>query len=334
MEVNVTTPELVVVGIDGSASGQAALAWAAREATARGRQLCVVHCWQPDVTTAALPGVYPSQSIAWQPRATARAALDHALKWLRENHPTLAVSHDLVQGPAGPRLAAHLRANDLLVLGMSSRHRVTARLLGSTLEHLLRQARCQVVVVPPAVAVTTEGTRGPFNGQVVAAVHDPEDADDATEMATISAVLGAGFAAAALHQVPLEVVHADPRRPEAIGCVVGWATPVTPSTVRQPLNRAIESWHACYPQVAVRRVTVSGPPGPVLGRDTSGARLLVVGRSSHPMRPIRLLDHLLTAVSCPVAVTPPMPLTAHQPTAEERAALRLPGMTHPAWSTQ
>ena len=69
MEVDVHTPELVATGFDGSPAGVAALAWAATEATAHRRQLCVYHCWQQPVLAAATvpPHVRKSLTVKSSP---------------------------------------------------------------------------------------------------------------------------------------------------------------------------------------------------------------------------------------------------------------------------
>lgn len=288
MEVDVHTPELVATGFDGSPAGVAALAWAAAEATARRRQPCVYHCWQQPVLTAAtVPGTFPPMDRRIAENAAA-ATLREATGWLARHHPAVAVTADTLEGAAGRCLAAHVRRGDQLVLGMSSRHRFTARLLGSTIEHVLRHARCTVVVVPP----THDSGGGPFGGHVVAAVDGSE---------STSAVVGAGFAEAAAHGRPLTVVHALGGRHPIAGRPAGTLEP----EIDQPVvNAAIESWHAGYPHVVVHRATVDGPPAAGLEQATAGAMLVVVGQSRHPLRPVRLVDHLLSRLGCPVAIVP------------------------------
>jgi hypothetical protein len=59
----------------------------------------------------------------------------------------------------------------------------------------------------------------------------------------------------------------------------------------------------------VHRATVDGPPAAGLERAAAGAGLMVVGQSSHPLRPVRLVDHLLSRLGCPVAIIP-LPVAA------------------------
>jgi nucleotide-binding universal stress UspA family protein len=316
MEIDAHTPELVAVGVDGSPSDPSTLAWAAAEAAARGRTLWVFHCWQQHTPAmAALPGYVPQRDSAV--RRHAATPLDEALAWLARHHPDVATGGTVLHGPAGPRLTAHTRQGDLLVVGSGSRHRLAARVLGSTVDHLLRHARCPLVVVPAA------GTRpiaaGPFAGHVVAAVGAPYDPVHTVDLATTVAVLGAAFAAAAAHHLTLAVVNADGTRSEPVGTVIEHPA------IGLSLNNAIASWQAHYPQVGVRRVTVSGPAVPVLEHVGEGARLMVIGRSAHPLRPVRLVDHLLAGSSCPVAVVPPTAAgTSVRPRTTGSAGVRLP----------
>jgi nucleotide-binding universal stress UspA family protein len=289
MDINVHTPALVAIGVDGSPHCEAALVWAAGEARAHRRRLYVFHCWQPAALFTAATPMLPPPNMWQDERDRAQAVLDEATGSLGERFPEIPLTARLLEGPSGRELAAQLRRDDLLVLGMTSRHRLTARMLGSTIEYALRRVRGTVVVVP---ADHRGNGTGPFARHVVAAVDGSEAA---------SAVLGAAFAEAAAHGWPLAVVHADPHGRNPNGSVPGelWLA-------NHPwLLRVIGSWQARYPQVAVHKATFNGRPAVVTDHVAAGAQLLVVGRPSHPTRPMRLIDHVLAKVNCPVAVIPP-----------------------------
>lgn len=279
-----------MVGIDGSPGGMAALGWAAMEAQVRHRPLSVYHCWQLPVLARPGPSM---QSLAalQEVESAARLVLGEAMAWLRREYPAVTASVTALRGPAGRRLVAQVRQCDLLVLGLGTRHRFTARVLGSTVEHALRRARGTVAVVPPP---GTPAAGGPFAGHVIAAVDDSDAA---------GAVVGTGFAEAATHGWPLAVVHADPHAPAG-------AARSAPRTELPRVGGLIESWHARYPQVTVHRDTLGGAPGAVLEWACAGARLVVVGGSSHPNRLLRLTDVLLSRIDCPVVVPPHRVLAA------------------------
>lgn len=305
MEIDAHTPDLVAVGIDGRPASRVALAWAAQEARAHGRQLAVYHCWQPPMpVTAVMAGGFAPIGTYQDTLVCARAVLDDTMGWLRHRYPTVHATAALLEGPPGRRLTAHARRDDLLVLGLGTRHRIAARMLGSTVEYAMRHARGTVVVVPPEDQGTAQG---PFAGHVVAAVESHEGA---------GAIIGAAFAEAAAHGWPLAVVHVDQRRHRAVGPV-----PAQSSPDAHLFTGAVLSWHARYPQVTVHRATFDGRPAAALEQATLGARLLVIGRTAHPLALVNVADLLLAKTTCPIAVTPLSPAVAELTREPELARL-------------
>lgn len=132
----------VVVGVDGSAHGQAALQWAAAEARARDVALEVVHAWSSaPVPIVGVPADLPSSAIeesAGDQLAESTASIDVD---------GLTVHRHLVEStPAGALVRSSERAA-AVVVGSRGRSGLTAILLGSTSRHLLHHAHCPVVVV-------------------------------------------------------------------------------------------------------------------------------------------------------------------------------------------
>jgi nucleotide-binding universal stress UspA family protein len=294
MEIDAHTPDLVTVGVDGTPGSRAALDWAVQEALVHGRHLVLYHCWQPPIlVAAAMAGAFPPVSSYQDTYAATRVTLDETMSRLRDRHPTLRATGALLEGPTGPRLTAHVRHDDLLILGRGTRHRIAARVLGSTVEYALRHARGTVVVVPPAAE---NGETGPFAGHVVAAIEPG---------ATAGAIMGTAFMEAAAHGWPLAVVHAERPRHRLVH-----AAPSPTTAGPHALTGMVQSWHGRHPHVVVHRATIDGPPAAVLEHATAGARLLVVGRSSHPIALVRLTDLLLARTSCPIALTPAAPAVA------------------------
>lgn len=137
----------VVVGDDGSEAAVAALAWAADDAIRRGGALHVVRCWS--LSTAPRPE-------SWEPGYV--PALNEweaaVLRTLAEECAPLAESGvDLhlhaVHGRPGPALVRASAGADLVVVGSRGRREITELLLGSVADHVVRHARCPVVVVHP-----------------------------------------------------------------------------------------------------------------------------------------------------------------------------------------
>lgn len=273
-----------MVGVDGREAGWRALDWAAQEALAHCKVLNIYHCcWQ----ATHRPGTEPY---------TVKALLDDAVMRALEAHPTLTVRGDLLEGRPASALAARVTAEDLLVLGLRSTHRLTARLLGSTASRLLTHARCAVAVLPPS----EPARKGRFSGHVVAAV-------DGSHVS--KAVVAAAFDEAVAHHWPLALVHAEPPIPEpSVSYVDENALEIgtTPYPAEYDmLHEAIEPWHHRYPHVVVPQAAFRGRVADVLRVVAVGAEILVLGHVHHPLRPLSLVDLVLDRVRCPVLVTAP-----------------------------
>jgi nucleotide-binding universal stress UspA family protein len=134
----------VVVGVDGSERALRAVDWAADEAARRGVPLVVLHAnfWSDDALKVS--------AFAEQRRIDAvalRAAVDRA----RARRPGLTVHGRACSPPAADALAAASRDAQLVVVGARGLGVVDELALGSVSHHLVRHARCPVVVVPGPV---------------------------------------------------------------------------------------------------------------------------------------------------------------------------------------
>jgi nucleotide-binding universal stress UspA family protein len=140
-----TTPHLIVVGVDGSEGGQRALEWAIREADARGGTVEAVTAWSWDgIEYGPLTATNPTEE---KDRAT--RMLDAEITKLRERHGShIPVAAQIVEGRPADVLAAAGRAGDLLVLGSHGHSRIRHTVLGSVSEECIRKAACPVVVIP------------------------------------------------------------------------------------------------------------------------------------------------------------------------------------------
>ena len=129
----------IVIGVDGSASSQQALRWAARQARLTGDELHAVSVW--DYPTGALV----LEDIDWF--GITSKTLDDAVT--ASLHPDEAdrVQRSVLRGyPARVLLDAAAEA-DLLVVGSRGRGGMVGMLLGSVSQHVVTNARCPVVVV-------------------------------------------------------------------------------------------------------------------------------------------------------------------------------------------
>lgn len=156
----------VVVGVDGSEQGRAALRWAADEARRLSAELVVVRAWEPEPIVSA-----PMVPVVVTPREVEEEATHELQHDLRDIDPVGLTLTTLVEaGGAGTLLEKHSHDADLLVVGSHGRGAVRSILLGSVSRHLIATAACPVVVVPPraqvplartAEADRTEGVSAP-----------------------------------------------------------------------------------------------------------------------------------------------------------------------------
>jgi len=137
------TTHRIVVGVDGSPSSVAALAWAAGQAGVTGAVIDAVTTWEwPRSYGVAL--TLPSD---FDPEADARKVLDGALADPRRAHPGVPFRSAVVEGQAETALVEASRGADLLVVGSRGHGGFTGMLLGSVSEHCVANAHCPVVVV-------------------------------------------------------------------------------------------------------------------------------------------------------------------------------------------
>ena len=126
----------VVVGVDDSDHGQAALMWAAQEAAYRGAQLRVVHAFQPSYVDAPLPT--PLDAIDTIHRQ-GRALLDQAIL-NADIAANIEIESIAATGSPAKAILEACRDADLVVVGRKGRSMLRARLLGSV--------ATQIVITP------------------------------------------------------------------------------------------------------------------------------------------------------------------------------------------
>lgn len=135
-----TTYGEVVVGFDGSAASEAALAYATHQARLRGARLRALH-----VRTLPLA---PFSRRDRDPVTIATAELVARLRPWADANPDVPQSHAVIRGH--PVLALRRASDhaDLLVVGSRTRPRGSPH-LGSVARSVLRHAHCPVAVVHP-----------------------------------------------------------------------------------------------------------------------------------------------------------------------------------------
>lgn len=132
----------IVVGVDASPLSDAALRWAASEATRTRVPLHVVHVF----VHVAVIGGYAAY-VSADPEELAGDVRDEALRLVRSEYPGLAVTGEIRVGPAAPELIAAAEGASLLVLGARGHGRVAGLVIGSVSQQAAMHAPCPVVVI-------------------------------------------------------------------------------------------------------------------------------------------------------------------------------------------
>lgn len=139
----------VVVGVDGSPTGDKALAFAFAAASARGSTLLAVHAW--DVEKAFDPvvsGVGEWSSVR-DLEDIERVVLAERLAGWRERYPDVPVECLVLTERPTDALERLSKQARLVVVGSRGHNRLAGMVLGSTSQHLIVHAGSPVVVVRP-----------------------------------------------------------------------------------------------------------------------------------------------------------------------------------------
>jgi nucleotide-binding universal stress UspA family protein len=146
--------ETIVVGVDGSEGGAAALEFAAADAVRRNARLRIVAAWEMPIAgyDPDFPRSLDVQMLdAFRVRAGQLA--DDALATAKELQPSLDVEALATQGPPADVLLEQAADADLIVVGRRGLGGFKSLLLGSVSNKVVHQATCPVVVVnQPATA--------------------------------------------------------------------------------------------------------------------------------------------------------------------------------------
>jgi nucleotide-binding universal stress UspA family protein len=139
--------EMIVVGIDGSEGGEAALAFAAREAAVHKARLRVVTAWQTPYaayTGGFMPPPDLSDTVKEGAEGIAARAADRAV----ELEPSVYCEHEAVEGHPAEVLTNESRNASLVVVGSRGHGSFASLLLGSTSHQVVQHAHCPVAIVP------------------------------------------------------------------------------------------------------------------------------------------------------------------------------------------
>ena len=135
----------IVVGVDGSQSGQEALRVAVQEARLRGARLRAVTAWHM-TAMAGSAGFTPGFDPALL-EESASAGLDAALAALGEQAHDIEIEKVVRMGQPAQVLVGEARGADLLVVGSRGHGGFVGLLLGSVSHQCALHATCPIVIV-------------------------------------------------------------------------------------------------------------------------------------------------------------------------------------------
>ncbi|MGW0188950.1 universal stress protein [Streptomyces sp. NPDC003362] len=139
----------ILLGVDGSPAGAAAVRFAMEAAAARGARVVALHAWTN--WNAPMPRPHdPDEPYANPPGSLAAAEerlLTEALAGTGERYPDVKVEHRTVHGPTRPALIEASRSARLTVVGSRGRGGFSGLLLGSVSQAVLHHASSPVAVV-------------------------------------------------------------------------------------------------------------------------------------------------------------------------------------------
>ena len=140
--------QVIVVGVDGSEGGAAALEYAAGEAVFRGARLRIVSAWQVPVVVHGHDFGPPLDPGTWHALGLAAQRLaDDAFAEAKTLQPSLEGESLAVQGQPADVLLDQGADAMLIVVGRRGLGGFGSLLLGSVSQQVVQHAACPVVVV-------------------------------------------------------------------------------------------------------------------------------------------------------------------------------------------
>jgi nucleotide-binding universal stress UspA family protein len=140
--------EPVVVGVDGSPAGEAAVAFAFEAAAMRGVPLVALHTWHDLLVDATMAPLLDFDALD----ADEREVLAERLAGWSEKYPDVAVRRRVARDRPAHALIRESASAQLVVVGSRGRGGLAGMLLGSVSQAVLRHAHCPVAVVRPPAA--------------------------------------------------------------------------------------------------------------------------------------------------------------------------------------
>ncbi|TAM67212.1 universal stress protein [Mycobacterium sp.] len=277
--------------VDGSTASDAAVAWAAGEATMRGLPITLMHAVSPVVVGWPVGQLYTDMPD-WQ-HESAEHVIEQARKTLNANlggAPPPEIHTEIAYSSTVPALIDASRDAWMIVAGSQGLGALGRLLLGSVTAGLLHHAHCPVAVIhadedatPAADAPVLVGTDGSPASEAALALAFDEADRRGVDLVALHAWSDVGV---------FPILGMDWRDCEAEG--------------KEILAERLAGWHEQYPDVCVKRVIVCDKPSRWLLEEAEHAQLVVVGSRGRGGFPGMLLgsvgSHVAQSATVPVIV--------------------------------
>ncbi|NUP80431.1 MAG: universal stress protein, partial [Nonomuraea sp.] len=246
---------MIIVGVDGSAPGTAAVEWAADDAARTGAVLRIVHALDRQPYAVSRFPLYDREELLTRGAAK---VLEEAEAAAKARQPALEVRTRLVEGTPAAVLQEQARQADELVIGNRGLGGFAGALLGSVTLRVAGQAPCPVVVVR---AEPREPT-----GEIGIGVDDSDVCDPA---------IGYAFEQAGLRGATLRLIHAWQVPVHAFAPEIAYDVDEIRAAQQDVIRARTAGWRARYPEVRlVEDVQNAHPVDALTG---TACDLLVVG---------------------------------------------------------
>jgi nucleotide-binding universal stress UspA family protein len=253
----------IIIAVDGSAESDAAISWAAREASMRHEHVTLMHVVQPVVLS--WPVSAEQTTVAEWQEDNARHVIDHARDGLSAAvdlpHPPDFRTEVLNAHPVDALVDASEDAR-MIVVGSHGRGALGRLLLGSVSRGVVENAHC-----PVALIHTDEGS-APVDPK--APVLLGVDGSPASE-----AAIQWAFDEASRRGVELIALHAW--SDVAVFPILGMDWRTYQSQGEELLAERLAGWQERYPDVHVSRRLVCDTPARWLLEESQNAQLVVLG---------------------------------------------------------
>ncbi|WIY07501.1 universal stress protein [Amycolatopsis mongoliensis] len=150
----------IIVGVDRSTTGEAALHWAVAEAAASGRRVVALRAWtcEPEYDLGAGVTGWPETAELRQ-----RRELDEIIERVQAAHPGVQIRPEVIGHSPAVALVEASRTAAMMVLGVHRHGASPPVAVGSVADQCLQEATCPVVIIP--CGIDADDRAGPWRPQ-------------------------------------------------------------------------------------------------------------------------------------------------------------------------